>query len=383
MAGVRRDASAGVSRPAFARIIYSPLRCPSGPKGLKMASEEQFILRVLDGCAAPSEKSKRFKAKLETQYEDAGYKDDPEKGEMTFVFAEGLVVFKERAVTADDAAALLEKVTELEQADSGKLMESYLGEPPKQTFCFRIIVGDEKLMSVINDKMWIAKLLFQETGSLGAAEMGMLETSLLDFGENAWVVSPVGVLLAGEIEDIRRCIYLVSQSMVGVATYLAIANELKQQLYETPPTFTESELSTYEGKLENLSDTTSYLINDVRDEMLNADPRTVLIVRKLQEVMSIVGHEERVRVFLDVARRKVERARSVKAGRESKRLSAILFAFSMIIAISNSLVIYINLTRNMSLSPMQAILVEMPLLVLTVALVIYLFREIFKRTLQF
>jgi len=348
-----------------------------------MAAGEQFILRVLDGCAAPCEKTKRFKAKLETQYEDAGYKGDPEKGEMMFVFAEGLVVFKERKVTAEDAPALLEKVTTLDKADVGRLMESCLGEPPKEKFCFRILVGDEKLMAVIDDKMWIAKLLFQETGSLGAAEMGMLETSLLDFGENAWVVSPVGVLLAGEIEDVRRCIYLVSQSMVGVATYLAIANELKQQLYDTPATFTEGELSIYEAKLENLSDTTSYLINDVRDEMLNADPRTVLIVRKLQDVMSIIGHEERVKVFLDVARRKVERARSIKAGRESKRLSAILFAFSMIIAISNSLVIYINLTRNMSLSPTQAMLIEMPLLVLTAALVIFLFREIFKKTLHF
>jgi hypothetical protein len=349
-----------------------------------MATDGQFSLRVLDECAAPAENTKRFKDKLDTTFEDAGYTEAPEKGEMAFVFAEGLVLFKERAVTAGDPESLLSKVTELEDAGTGKLMENYLGEPPKETFCFRILIGDEKLMPVVNDKIWIAKLLFQETGSLGAAEMGMLANSLLDFGENAWVVSPVGVLLAGEIEDIRRCIYLVSQSMVGVATYLAIANELEQQLYETPPTFTEGELSIYEGKLENLSDTTSYLINDVRDEMLNADPRTVLIVRKLQEVMSIVGHEERVQVFLDVARRKVERARSIKAGRESKRLSAILFAFSMIIAISNSLVIYINLTRNMDprLTPTQAILVEMPLLVLTAALVIFLFREIFKRTLR-
>jgi hypothetical protein len=177
----------------------------------------------------------------------------------------------------------------------------------------------------------------------------------------------------------------VSQSMVGVATYLAIANELEQQLYETPPTFTEKELSVYEGKLETLSDTTSYLINDVRDEMLNADPRTVLIVRKLQEVVSIVGHEDRVKVFLDVARRKVERARSIKAGREAKRLSAIMFSFSMIVAISNSLVIYINLTRNMEprLSPFQAIMVEMPLILLTAFLVVFLFREIFKTTLKF
>jgi len=348
-----------------------------------MAPDDGFTLRVLEGCAAPSEKSKRFKAKLDTQFEDAGFIEDAEKGELSFVFAEGIVAFRERTVTAANPDGLLEKLTELEEARPEKIVERLLGEAPKETFRFRILVGGENLMSVINDKMWIAKLLFQETGSLGAAEMGMLANSLLDFGENAWVVSPVGVLLAGEIEDVKRCIYLVSQSMVGVATYLAIANELVQQLYETPPTFTESELSIYEGKLENLSDTTSYLINDVRDEMLNADPRTVLIVRKLQDVMSIVEHENRVRIFLDVARRKVERARSIKAGRESKRLSAILFAFSMIIAISNSLVIYINLTRNMNLTPMQAILVEMPLLVLTVALVIFLFREIFKKTLQF
>jgi hypothetical protein len=350
-----------------------------------MATEEQYTLRVLEGCAAPSDKSKRFKAKLETQFEDAGYMEDPKKGNMAFVFAEGMVAFQERTITADGPDTLIAKLTELEEVDLAALLGKYLGEPPRETFGFRILVGDEKLMPVLNDKLWIAKLLFQETGTLGAAEMGMLATSLLDFGENAWVVSPVGVLIAGEIEDIKRCIYIVSQSMVGVATYLAIANELEKQLYETPPTFTEKELSIYEGKLETLSDTTSYLINDVRDEMLNADPRTVLIIRKLQEVMSIVEHEDRVKVFLDVARRKVERARSIKTGRESKRLSAILFAFSMIIAISNSLVIYINLTRNMDprLTPMQAILVEMPLLLLTAFLVIFLFREIFKKTLHF
>lgn len=350
-----------------------------------MAPDGQFTLRVLVGCAVPSDKTKRFKAKLDTQFEDAGYIEDPEKGELAFVFAEGLVAFRERTVTADSPDAILEKLTELEDAEPAKIVERHLGEVPKQTFEFRILIGGEELMGVINDKMWIARLLFQETGTLGAAEMGMLETSLLDFGENAWVVSPVGVLLAGEIEDIKRCIYLVSQSMVGVATYLAIANELKQQLYETPPTFTEKELSIYEGKLENLSDTTSYLINDVRDELLNADPRTVLIIRKLQDVMSIVEHEDRVKVFLDVARRKVERARSIKAGREAKRLSAILFSFSMIVAISNSLVIYINLTRNMEprLTSFQAILVEMPLILLTAFLVVFLFREIFKTTLKF
>ncbi len=350
-----------------------------------MAAEGQFTLRVLDGCAAPSDKSKRFKAKLDTQFEDAGYIDDSEKGELAFVFAEGMVAFRERTVTAKSPDALVAKVTDLEALGSSDQIEKYLGELPKEIFCFRILIGGGELMPLVNDKPWIAKLLFQETGSLGAAEMGMLESSLLDFGENAWVVSPVGVLLAGDIDDIKQCIYIVSQSMVGVATYLAIANELEQQLYETPPTFTEKELSVYEGKLENLSDTTSYLINDVRDEMLNADPRTVLIIRKLQQVMSIVEHEDRVKVFLDVARRKVERARSIKAGRESKRLSAILFAFSMIIAISNSLVIYINLTRNMDpkLTPIQAILVEMPLLLLTAALVIFLFREIFKKTLHF
>jgi hypothetical protein len=350
--------------------------------GLEIADKEYFSLRVLDGCAAPAENTKRFKAKLDTHYEDAGFKEDTDKGETIFVFAEGLVVFKERTVAASDLETLLEKVTTMEDLDASKAIEGYLGEPPKETFCFRILIGGENLMEAVKDKMWIARLLFQETGSLGEAEMGMLEGSLLDFGENVLVVSPVGVLLAGEIEDIRRCVYLVSQSMVGVATYLAIANELKTQLYETPPTFTEKELSVYEGKLENLSDMTSYLINDVRDEMLNADPRTVLIVRKLQEAMSIDSHEDRVKIFLDVARRKVERARSIKAGRESKRLSAILFAFSMIIALSNCIVIYINLTLNLGLSGFEAILIEIPLLLLTAFLCIYLFKEIFQRTLR-
>ena len=215
--------------------------------------------------------------------------------------------------------------------------------------------------------------------------MGMLATAMLDFGENVWVISPVGVLIAGEIEDINRCVYLVSQTMVGVATHMAIANELEAQLYETPPTFTEKELTVYEGKLEKISDTVSFVINDVRDEMLNADPRTVLIVRKLHEVMSIEGHEERVKVFMDVARRKVERARAIKASTESKRLSAILFAFSMIIAISNCIVIFVNLTKNMEprLSPIQALLVEMPIIITTLLMVVFMFREIFKTTLKF
>ena len=52
-----------------------------------MTADDKFSLRVLDGCAAPAENTKRFKEKLDTTYEDAGYKEDKEKGEMAFVFA--------------------------------------------------------------------------------------------------------------------------------------------------------------------------------------------------------------------------------------------------------------------------------------------------------
>jgi len=345
----------------------------------------KFSVRVLDGCAAPSNKAKRFKEKLETHYEDAGFKEDPEKGETAFFFSEGLVVFRERTASADTLDGLLDKTAEFEEMGPKELLSAYEKEITDENFCFKVIIGDEKVMAGIQDKMWIAKLLFKETGSLGAAEMGMLSTALLDFGENAWVISPVGVLIAGEIEDINRCIYLISQTMIGVATHLAIAKELEQQLYETPPTFTESELTVYEGKLEKISDTVSYVINDVRDEMLNADPRTVLIIKKLHEVMSIVEHEDRVKVFMDVARRKIDRARSIKASREAKRLSAILFAFSMIIAISNIIAIWVNLTTNMSppFTPYQAILFELPVIIVVAAMVVLLFKEIFKTTLKF
>ena len=135
--------------------------------------------------------------------------------------------------------------------------------------------------------------------------------------------------------------------------------------------------------MERLADTTSFVINDVRDEMLNADPRTVLIIRRLHEVMSIEGHEQRVRLFLDVAKRKVDRARAVKASRETKRFSAILFSFSMIVGISNVIVIWVNLTRNIGMAWWQGLLVELPIVVLTAMIVIRLFREIFQRTLKF
>ena len=343
-----------------------------------------FFLRVMDGCAAPAKPSKRFEAKLETRYEDSTLVHDEKKGETAFTFSEGMVAFKERTASGATLDGLLENLTTLEPLPPSEILAPYLDRVSGGTFSFRVLVGSENLMEALKDNMWIAKVLFMETGSLGAAEMGMLSNATLDFGENAWVISPAGVLLAGEIEDPMHCVYLIAQTMVGVATHMAIAEELKQQLYETPPTFTEGELTTYEGKLERISDTVSYVINDVRDEMLNADPRTVLIIRKLHEAMSIEAHESRVKVFMDVAKRKVERARVIKASREAKRLSAILFAFSMIIAFSNSFVIYVNLTKNLEpgLSPVQALLVEMPLFIITVLLVVAMFREIFTRTLK-
>lgn len=359
-------------------------------EGWPMAEENAggdvgFTVRVLDGCAAPVKKSKRFKEKLETHFEDAGFFEDKKKGEMAFVFTEGIVVFRERTVVGKDLEEALANVTGLENLEPKDVLKGYVDQVSEEHFCFRVIFGGENMLSAIQDKMWIAKILFRETGSLGAAEMSMLATAILDFGENAWVISPVGVLLVGEIADVNRCIYIVSQTMVGVATHMAIANELEKQLYDTPPTFTEKELSVYEGKLEKISDTVSFVINDVRDEMLNADPRTVLIIRKLHEVMSIVEHENRVKVFMDVARRKVERARSIKASREAKRLSAILFAFSMIIAISNTIVIWVNLTKNIQppFTPLQAMLVELPVIILVLLLVVVMFREIFKTTLKF
>ncbi len=326
---------------------------------------------------------KRFKEKLETHFEDAAIKEDKARGETVFYFSEGIVVFKERLVEAETVEALTQQITELEENSAEDVLKTHAGEVSKQTFRFRIIVAGEDFMQYVNDKPLIAKLLFMETGTLGAAEMSMMETGLLDFGENAWWISPVGVLLAGEIDDVTRCVYLVAQTMVGVATYMSIADALEKQLFEAPPTFTEKELSAYDGAMERLADTTSFVINDVRDEMLNADPRTVLIIRKLHEVMSIEGHEQRVNLFLTVAKRKVDRARAVKASREAKRFSAILFSFSMIVGISNVIVIFVNLTRNLGLPWWQGLLVELPIVVLTAGIVIYLFKEIFQKTLKF
>jgi len=320
---------------------------------------------------------------LETHFEDAAIKEDKERAEIALYFSEGLVIFKEQAAEGDTIEELIGKITEIEPSDPKAVLKLHSGEVAEQHFAFRVIIGGPEIMEYCSDKMLIAKLLFQETGSLGAAELSMLDKAVLDFGENQWVISPVGVLLAGEIEDVMRCIYLVAQTMVGVATYMAIAQALEKQLYEAPPTFTEKELSAYDTAMERLADTTSFVINDVRDEMLNADPRTVLIIRRLHEVMSVEGHEQRVKLFLDVAKRKVDRARAIKGSREAKRFSAILFSFSMIVGISNIIVIWVNLTRNIGMPPQQAILVELPIVIATVAIVLYLFKEIFKRTLKF
>ena len=98
--------------------------------------------------------------------------------------------------------------------------------------------------------------------------------------------------------------------------------------------------------------------------------------------MTIQEHEARVQLFLGVARRKVERARSIKATREQKRFSAILFSFSVIVGVSNILVIYVNLTRNLAVSPGLAVLMEIPIIVATVAFVAYFFQDVFQRTLK-
>lgn len=340
-------------------------------------------VKVLDGFAAPSEESRRFKEKLETKFEDAGIFRDEKHGELGFVFTEGVVVFHERTVEGENVDELIKSIVDLEEVDAKDVFKRYKGTITGDHFSFRVIIGDSVLMDAVDNKEQIAKLLFQETGTLGAAEMGMLSNAVLDFGENKWVISPVGVLLTGEFEDATRCIYLIAQSMVGVASYMSITETLVKRLYEAPPTFTEKELSTYESELERVSDTTNYVINDVRDEMLNADPRTVLIVKKLHEAMSIEPHEQQVKLFLDVARRKVDRARAIKMSREQKRFSAILFSFSVIIGISNIIVIFVNLTKSLNIHPLVAIVIEAPILVVTVLLVIYLFQEIFKRTLKF
>ncbi len=339
--------------------------------------------RVLDAVSAPSEESKRFREKLETHFEDAALKEDKQRGELAFYFQEGLVIFRERKVEAETIDALIEAITELEEVSADEMLKAHGGEVSPQHFTFRVVLGESDLMAFVPDKMAMAKLLFLETGSLGAAELGMLDKAVLDFGENQWVISPAGVLIAGEIDDVTRCLYLVAQTMVGVATYMSIAEALVKQLYEAPPTFTERELSAYDGAMERLADTTSFVINDVRDEMLNADPRTVLIIRRLHEVMSVEGHEQRVNLFLNVAKRKVDRARAVKASRETKRFSAILFSFSMIVGISNVIVIFVNLTRNMGLPVWQGVLIELPIVILTAGIVIYLFKEIFQKTLKF
>ena len=141
-----------------------------------------YSVRVLDGCAAPSKKSKRFKDRLETRYEDAGYKEDRKARETAFFFQEGMVIFRERTATADTLDGLLEQTAEFEEFGPEELLAAYDKEITRDYFCFKIIIGDEKVMEGIQDKMWIAKLLFKETGSLGAAEMGMLATATLDFG---------------------------------------------------------------------------------------------------------------------------------------------------------------------------------------------------------
>src|SRR3990172_8459857 len=151
-------------------------------------------VRVLEGFAATSPAAKRFREKLETQFKDAGIEEHAERGEMAFYFAEGLVVFRERVIEADGLQGLIAAMADPGELDGTKILACYDDEIVGEPYQYRVILG-EGLMEHVADMAFIAKLLFEETGTLGAAEMGMVSQAVIDFGENQWVVSPVGVLL--------------------------------------------------------------------------------------------------------------------------------------------------------------------------------------------
>lgn len=169
-----------------------------------------FQVRVFEGNSAPSEAPKGFKESLETRYEDAGFTEDATRRESVFYFSEGLVVLRERQVEGATVEELIERVAKLEETAEDTLLGPHAAGVTEHRFRFRVILADGGLMDIARDKVKIAKLLFQETGSLGEAELSMLEKVVIDSGENVWVVSPVGVLLIGEFEDVRRCTYLIA-----------------------------------------------------------------------------------------------------------------------------------------------------------------------------
>ena len=339
-------------------------------------------LKLYHGVASPSEESKRFKDKTSTSYSEAGVERTDEK--MVWYFAEGACVFEIAELKGDSAEAIIGQLGDHERDVEGivKRNPKLLKDDP---FGYTVMIVTGEGYEALMDPVTLAKILFAETGTLGKTEQAFIGESVLDFGEHVCVVSPSGALVVGDIEDPDKYLYLIAQSMIGVATYSNVAGELSKLLYEAPREFSESQLSVYEGKLEKQYETAQYVINDVRDEKLNADARDGLIINLLHHHLSIPGHEERIRVLLEVGGRRVDRARAVKAERDAKRIGAILYAIGIIVGFGDTLQLFINLTTpgGLGLDLLTSLGILSPLLAATLATTVMLFRDVFSKTLKF
>lgn len=124
------------------------------------------------------------------------------------------------------------------------------------------------------------------------------------------------------------------------------------------------------------------MINVVRSGLLNADARDSLVIGLLHRHLSISEHEGRVRNFLEIASRRVERARSLKTDRDQKRLGAIFYAVAVIVGFGDSLTIYVNFSKNLNVDFVVALAIIVPLLALTLLTTVVFFRSVFRRTLR-
>jgi hypothetical protein len=339
-------------------------------------------LLLCHGVASPSEESKRFKDKTSTSYSEAGIERTDER--LVMYFAAGACVYELERLQGDSAEALIAQLGDHELDVDGivKRNPKLLKDNP---FGYTVMIVTGEGYEAMMDPMTLAKILFAETGTLGKTEQSFIGDSILDFGEHVFVVSPSGALVVGDIEDQDKYLYLIAQSMIGVATYNNVAAALARLLYEAPREFSESQLSGYEGTLEKQYETAQYVINDVRDEKLNADARDGLVINLLHHHLSIPGHEERIRVLLEVGGRRVDRARAVKAERDAKRIGAILYAIGIIVGFGDTLQLYLNLTdpARLGFDVVTTLAILSPLLGATLATTIMLFRDVFSKTLKF
>jgi hypothetical protein len=303
------------------------------------------------------------------------------EGALEMHFRDGVVLFDVVKRDADTAEALIEELGN-HSLDIEAMKAKAGGALDTTPFGYTVMVVTGEGSNAMTDPETLAKVLFAETGDLGKAELGFIETSVLDFGEHVAAVSPAGMLVVGDVDDVEKYLYLAAQTMIGVSAYTSVAQALDALLFKSTRDLTDAELSQYEGRIEAQHDLTQTVINVVRSGLLNADARDSLIIGLLHRHLSISEHEARVRNFLEIAARRVERARALKTDRDQKRLGAIFYAVAVIVGFGDSLTIYVNLNRNLSMDIVAAIGLVVPLLVLTVITTVVFFRSVFRRTIQ-